>query len=290
MNLQIDMALVRSSLSHGMSVTNLAWRQCPGILIVMLVSLLGGDYLDRIVTNQGLVKFCLPLIYNLAAIAAYGAVFRLAAGDDEAKSAGLGPWGFQWRALEWRLLGVALLTLLLFVFAFVLVVFLLLALAAIIAYGNGHELSLSSQAAIEAELGLWGGIVMSVSGVLAIAALLTLSLRLCLSGPASAYSGKVSVLSTLGLTKDRVLSLLCAFSAIYGFMVIIMLAGEVMVAVFSRLGMDALGFRSVFSVLYTGLGSLVVVPMVAATQAALYRSLKAGHNAMKHPLESGIKE
>ena len=290
MRLQLDMALVRSSLGHGLAVTRLAWKKCPGILILMLLAILGADYLDLAVANQGLANFGLLLLYNLASIAAYGAVFRLAAGDEDAESAGLGAWGFQWRALEGRLLGAALLLVLLFMFAVVLVVFLLLALAAIIAYGHGYELTLSSPAAIGAELGLGGIAVMLVASVLAIAALVNLYLRLCLSGPASAHSGKISVLSTLGLTKNRVLSLLFVFGAIYGAMVLFMLGGEVFIAILSRLGMDLSGLRLGFSVLYTGVGTLVIVPMIAATQAALYRSLKAGHNQTEYPLESGEKD
>jgi len=271
-------------------VTRLAWKKCPGILILMLLAILGTDYFALAATNQGLANFGLLLVYNLASIAAYGAVYRLAAGDEDAERAGLGPWGFQWRALEGRLLGAALLLVLLFVFAVVLVVFLLLALAAIIAYGHGHELTLSSPAAIGAELGLGGIVVMLVTSILALAALVTLYLRLCLSGPASAYSGKISVLSTLGLTKNRVLSLLFVFGAIYGAMVLFMLVGEALIAALSRLGIDLSSLRLGFSVLYTGLGVLVIVPMIAATQAALYRSLKAGHNQTEYPLESGKKD
>jgi hypothetical protein len=290
MRLQLDMALVRNCLSHGVAVTRLAWKKCPGILILMLAAILGADYLGLALAHPGLANFGLLLVYNLASIAAYGAVYRLAAGDDEAGANGLGPWGFQWRALEGRLLGAALLLVLLFVFAIVLVVFLLLALAAIIAYGHGHELTLSSPAAIGAELGLGGIVVMLVCCGLAFAALAILYLRLCLSGPASAYLGKISVLSTLGLTKNRVLSLLFVFGAIYGAMVLFMLGGEVLIAALFRLGMDLSGLRVGFSVLYTGLGTLVVVPMVAATQAALYRALKAGHNPPEYPLESGEKD
>ena len=290
MRLQLDMALVRSSLGHGLAVTRLAWKKCPGILILMLLAILGADYLDLAVANQGLANFGLLLVYNLASIAAYGAVYRLAAGDDEAGAQGLGPCGFQWRALEGRLLGAALLLVLLFVFAIVLVVFLLLALAAIIAYGHGHELTLSSPVAIGAELGVGGIVVMLVTSVLALAALVALYLRLCLSGPASAYSGKISVLSTLGLTKNRVLSLLFVFGAIYGAMVLFMLVGEALIAALSRLGMDLSSLRLGFSALYTGPGVLVIVPMIAATQAALYRSLKAGHNQTEYPLESGKKD
>ena len=290
MRLQLDMALVRSSLGHGVAVTRQAWKKCPGILILMLLAILGADYLDLALANQGLANFGLLLLYNLASIAAYGAVFRLAADDDEAEANGLGPWGFQWRALEGRLLGATLLLVLLPIFAIVLVVFLLLALAAIIAYGHGHELTLSSPAAIGAELGLGGIVVMLVTSVLAVAALVTLYLRLCLSGPASAYSGKISVLSTLILTKNRVFSLLCAFGAIFGSIILIMLVGEVLIASVNSLGMEVSGLEAVVSVLKRSLEVLVFVPMIAATQAALYRSLKPGHNQTEYPLESGKKD
>ncbi len=278
MRLQLDLALVRNSLGHGLAVTRLAWKKCPGILILMLAAILGANNLGLALAHPGLANFGLLLVYNLASIAAYGAVYRLAAGDDEAGANGLGPWGFQWRALEGRLLGAALLLVLLFVFAIVLVVFLLLALAAIIAYGHGHELTLSSPAAIGAELGLGGIVVMLVTSVLALVASVSLYLRLCLSGPASAYSGKISVLSTLGLTKNHSLSFLFVFGAIYGPMILFMLCGEVLISVLARVGMDLSGLKIGFSALYTGLGTLVIVPMIAATQAALYRSLKARHN------------
>lgn len=290
MRLQLDMALVRSSLKHGLAVTRQTWKKCPGILILMLVTLLSADYLNLAEANHGSANFGLLLVYNLASIAAYGAVFRLVAGDNDAEASGLGPQGFQWRALEGRLLGATLLLILLFVFAVVLLLFLLLALAAIIAYGHGHELTLSSPAAIGAELGLGGTVVMLVTSVLAVAALVTLYLRLCLSGPASAYLGKISVLSTLGLTKNQVFSLLCAFGAIFGPMIIVMLVGEVLIASMHRLGMTVSGLEAVFSVLKRGLEVLVFVPMIAATQAALYRSLKAGHNPTEYPLESGKKD
>ena len=269
--------LIGDSVRQGQAVMFLAWRRIPGVLILTALAMLCVNLADRIMPGNPLGWSWLMLAYLITSLAAYGAVFRLAAPLAAQTDQGNGPQGLQLRAMEMRLLWAFLLQAALFVFAIVLLVFLLLALAAVIAYGHGHELTLNGQAAISAELGPVGVGIMQAAILLAVAVLFTLGLRLSLCLPASAYSPKTQVLSSLVLTRGRVLTVL-AIVFIIGFPgIIIGVGGALAISAASRSGHDPLPIIVSLSVLNAALATAVQMPWTMGALASLYAKIKAGH-------------
>lgn len=280
MYLELDMPLVRSSLANGLAVARTAWKRL-WVLMALVISVNALMWLIDIKTwywVQTPIAFLMGLTLN-------GALFRIADPDSPVDHSGLGPFGLQWGGIEGRLFWAALGKWAFVAFLAFLAFFFIVVLAAIIAFGRGHELNLASPAAFDEELGLWGTLVVAFATLIASAWLIGLSLRLYLCGAASAYSAAPQVLATLHLTDRKTLPLFVISSAVWIPSLAIGFVGM-------NFKIESLGAgpRMVFDLATSVLSTLVLVPLDIGIQAALYRSLKAGHNPTEYPLESGKKD
>ena len=277
MRLELDMALVRSSLGHGVAVMRQSWRRFWPLMLVML----GLAVLPAPVAPHTWLWLAM-LASSIFALMLKGALFRIADPDAEVDHPGLGQFGLQLRGVEGRLIWAGLGKWAFIGFLAFLLFFLIIVLAAIIAYGRGHELTFANAASIQTELGAWGSLLVAVISLVAGLWLFGLFVRLQLCAVASAYSDAPKVLATLHLTDRKVLTVLVVSSLVW-------LPFVAMMVVLMKLnvGLAATGPMMVLSLASSVLLIMVLTPLDIGIQAALYRSLKARHNPEEYPQESG---
>jgi len=188
-----------------------SWSRTAGALA--LAGLLGGaaafTFLDRDFTRA----FGLLAAYLLAAVMALGALFRLAPGErpsgDLTSSVGLG--GFQWGAIEGRLLAVVLLRAALFGLLWALFLTVLAAIYVGMAAAEAAPgFAVAAEARWRPALDPLGWTVVAGVGLAGAAGLGWIALRLCLAFPATVAAGRVQLLSTWVLTRGGVLAILAA--------------------------------------------------------------------------------
>lgn len=188
-----------------------AWGRAAGALA--LAGLLNGaaavSFFNRDFARAG----GLLAAYLLAAVMAQGALFRFAREPDrpDLRNPSIGPGGFQWGAIEGRLLAVILLRALLFGLLGALFLTVLAAIyVGMAAAEAGPGFAVASQARWRPTLDALGWTVVSGVGLAGLAGLGWVALRLYLAFPATVARDQVQLLSTWVLTRTRVLRILAA--------------------------------------------------------------------------------
>ncbi len=252
-----------------------SWRRAAGALT--LAGLLNGaaafSFLNRDFARAcGLFVACL-----LASIMAQGALFRFAGGANRPGDQGssIGPGGFQWGAVEGRLLAVVLLRGLLFGLLGALFLTVVAAIYVGMAAAEAAPgFAVAAQSGWRPTLGLLGWAVVAGAGLAGLAGLGWIALRLYLAFPATVALGRVQLLSTWVLTRGRVLPIL-------GALILIALPslGVILAARFGRglLASGAWGDRRLIAgicSLITGLGhNFLIAPLSVGLMTHLYNRL-----------------
>lgn len=280
MKLELDTALIRSSLGHGVAVMRQSWRRFWPLMLFML----GLAVLPASGGPNAWLWLSL-LVSSLLTLMLKGALFRVGDPDTAADHPGLGRFGLQLGGVEGRLVWAGLGKWAFLGFLAFLLFFLIIVLASIIAYGRGHELTFANAASIQTELGSWGSLLVGFVSLVAGLWLFGLFVRLQLCAAASAYSEAPQVLATLHLTDRMVLTVLVVSSLVwlpfFAMMVVSMKLG---------VGLAATEPMVVLSLASSVLMIMVLTPLDIGIQAALYRSLKARHNPVEDPQDSGEKD
>jgi len=280
MKLELDTALIRSSLGHGVAVMRQSWRQFWPLMLVVSVLEFGAT---RLAVWQTL---CFqPLIWATVGISLRGALFRIADSEHKGDSSGLGPFGLQWRGIEGRLLVATICKWALLAFLCILIMFFAYVLINIIAYGGSKGFDLTPSSHQVSKPGHWGNLTIYIITLLSLGGMVWLSIRLILSDAASAYSDRFQVLSTLRLTANNTLNVLVIA-------ILTSLPGELLklgVNAAERNGLGSIAILVLGPAVYWGI-NLSFLPLSIGAQAALYRSLKARHNPVEVPQDSGAKD
>lgn len=280
MKLELDTALIRSSLGHGVAVMRQSWKRFWPLMLIVSALEFGAT---RLAVWQTL---CLqPLIWATVGIALRGALFRIADLEHKGDFSGLGPFGLQWRGIEGRLLVATICKWALLAFLCILIMFFAYVLINIIAYGGGKDFDLAPSANQASKLGRWGILTTYIIPLFSLIGMIWLSVRLILSDAASAYSDRFQVLSTLRLTANNTLNVLVIA-------VLTSLPGEFLklgVNAAERNGLGSIAILALGPAVYLGI-NLSFLPLSIGTQAALYRTLKARHNPVEDPQDSGEKD
>jgi hypothetical protein len=190
---------IRAAVAEGFDFWRQNWTKAAGPLVIGAGAFAFYQY-SFMTKGPTSVVLLGVLVYLLAGLAARATYFRIALGLQDGTS---GPYGLQWRGLESRLLGVALLTGL----AYAIVALVATFLMAIFFMGIAERPPAQPPQDFEALLGLLspnGRLVVSVIGLAAIAALVVLWARLSMAAPATAAQGQVRVFSSARLTKGQI--------------------------------------------------------------------------------------
>jgi hypothetical protein len=249
------------------------------MLIVSAINFTGSSI------DSQLARLICTILGGLLTISLFGALFRIADPSRDLAHPNLGRFGIQFRDIEARLLWAYLGKAAILVFIGLLLVVFNLVLAAIIAYGRGHELTLAIPSAYWVELGPLGLCVLAITIIISTLYIMWLSIRLYLVEPASAYGREPQILSTLPLTRGSLYSLGLAIGVVWvGYLIALIASGGIGYSVPSSLMKYAL-----MCVLESAL-IFVLVPFDIGIKAALYRTLKARHNPVEDPQDSGEKD
>jgi len=192
-----------------------SWLRAAGALT--LAGLLNGTAAFTLLNRDFARAFGLFAACLLVSIMAQGALFRFARGesrpDDRGSSIGLG--GFQWRALEGRLLAVVLLRgLLLGLLGALFLTVLAAVYVGTAAAEAAQGFAVATRSGWRPTLDPLGWTVVSSVGLGGLAGLGWIALRLYLAFAVTVAAGRVQLLSTWVLTRARVLTILAAVTLI----------------------------------------------------------------------------
>lgn len=149
-------------------------------------------------------------LYVLSGLVAQGALYRISlAGAGAEPAEHNGPAGFQWRALETRLVAVGLLATALMAIVAIIAVFLVSALLVGLV-GVPAATAAASPEMLMAGLSSTGALIFNAAALVCVGGLLVLSARLSLAAPATAAEQRVRFLSSIGMTRGSVLRILGA--------------------------------------------------------------------------------
>ena len=182
-----------------------SWPRAVGALT--LVGLLGGGVTLAFRSHDFAHGWLLFAAYLLAAVMARGALFRIwhaeRRPDDQALAPGFS--GFQWGAIEWRLLGVVLLRGLLFgLFGALFLTVLAAIYVGMAAAETARDFAVAVHAGWRPSLDPLGWTVVSAVGLAGTVGLCWIGLRLYLAFAATVAVGRVQLLSAWGLTRGHV--------------------------------------------------------------------------------------
>ena len=194
---------VGGSLIYAWNLLKQHWRAMWAVLA--LVSLAGTVDVAGAYAMNNTLLIAGGVAQLITKIVLYGAVFRLAFADRHPADPAfaLGHAGLQWGRMEWRLLGAGALLLLFLAIMAVLGLVVVSAVALGIIMNHGGAAPPTTPQAVLAALGQDGQTVVSVVLTLALMGLIYCYVRLSLTFPATADSGKVSVLGSWTLTKSH---------------------------------------------------------------------------------------
>ncbi len=199
------------------------------------------------------------------------AVYRMALADRHPADPAFvhGHSGLQWRAMEWRMLAVALLLTVLFLIFAALGAVLVVGLALGIIMNHGGAAPPKTPEAVLAALGQDGQTAVTVVLAAVLAVLLYFYLRLSLSFAATADKGKLMVLQSWSLTKGRFWALLATLLVV-------------------QLPLSLL--QMVVAAVAQGGQTSVVVPAQMSAEAAMAAALVIGvaFGAVIAPLSAGV--
>jgi hypothetical protein len=186
---------IREMLSHAFAFWRGSHRRVFGVLAACAVATLVSTAF-----TAGFPQLITNMIYIGISLMAQGALFRLAIAEMSGSAPEpVGPSGFQWRGVEWRLVGLTLRLYLLIVAVVVVVVFLLA--AALGPTVNEAALSGMTPEEFVATLTPEQRRVIAI-GFAAVAALLTwVSARLSLALPMSAHGPRIQLFASWPLTR-----------------------------------------------------------------------------------------
>jgi hypothetical protein len=256
------------------------WRPVAGALAVFAVVTALQVYWNT--TGQTGLSFLGTLMSVAASTMAMGALYRLAFADEHPGDPGFqpGPFGLQWGAMEWRLLGATLLIFLLLIIAMV-VFFFLVMLAVVMLAGSGAIGADTDPQELARALGAPGAILLLLLMTVLLVTVIYAAVRLVLVPAATASSGKVQVFETWPLTKGQ-------FWPILGAVVLVSLpsiiAGVLTAAISSTAteegpvdGTHVLPAATalVVALLSGAVTAFVQAPLTAGLGAYLYRGLRS---------------
>lgn len=243
-----------------------SWRK---VLPVLVIAALGSAaYEGALAAHQGGWAIVAYLIYIVAGLMAQGALLRLALAGDQPQDREfrIGPGGVQWRASEWRLLGVTLsLVFVLFV------VFFLVALAVGIFVGvqvarSGIEPDPSDPKTLMAAIGPAGLAVLGFAYVVVLGLVVWIGVRLFLASAATVASRRIVVFDSWRLTRGHSWQIFGSLFLIALPIVLLSVAAAVLSAL---MHVNAFGLNIVVLVLAV----VFVLPMTAGLMAYFYRRL-----------------
>jgi hypothetical protein len=256
----------------------LHWRRAAGILGVVA---LGATLSEAgALSGQAEILSAGRLIYVVSAILAYAALMRLAFIDEHPGDPEFvpGPHGFQFGRPELRLLGVGGLMLFIVILAAALAIFMIMLV--LVTAGIGAITADTSPETIMEALGPGGQGSLSLVVLLVLGALMFLSVRLSLAGPATLSRRKVAVFETWHLTRGQFWRILAA-TILVGLPA---LAAGVVVG----LGLNLVGgpvgpngtpqvslaAALALGALQGGVAAFIVLPLSVGLSAFLYRGLR----------------
>ena len=194
---------VGGSLTYAWALLRKNWRMIWGVLalvsLAQTIAVAGADAqnYDLLFGGLGIQLLIQPMLY--------AAIFRLAFADRHPADPAfaVGHSGLQWRAMEWRVLAAQLLMILFLVLIAVLGFLLVGGLALGIIASRGGAAPPSTPQAVITALGPDGWNVVLFVAALVLATLVFFNIRLFLALPATADTGKITVLGSWGLTKGH---------------------------------------------------------------------------------------
>ena len=268
---------LRASLAYAWDLLRTKWRDIWGALAL---SALASTvvYAGLFAQNNTLVVAGLPAML-LTKYAIYGAVVRLGFGAEHQDDPEFRPgvMGLQWKRMELRMFGADLL-----LGAFQLVIGILLAIAltapliGVIMSHGAPPAGITTPEQLMQQLGPNGETIMQVEQFVLWAAIALIGIRLSLSLPASAESGRVAVLSTWKLTKG-VFWRLAAASIVVALplIVILTLIGAATAGPAGEMRRFSPSEAFVFALVCGSWAGAAITPLTAAVQVYFYRRLKA---------------
>jgi hypothetical protein len=205
----------------------------------------------------------------------FAAVFRLGGGVEGADNPDfrLGALGIQWRRMEFRLLLANLLQFVFMFIAFMVIMVALLALVMGVIMANGvvQPAAIKTQADMLRALGPQGPQILWGCQLVVVLTYLFLSIRLFLTWPASALSGRVAVLRTWGLTRGAFFKIFGAYLLVQiPLLVTQMMLSAVLTGQIATLSPGQILGYSVLSGVMAGGASM---PLSAGLQAYFYKAL-----------------
>ena len=269
-----------ASLTYGWDLLRAHWREIWGALALNALAwtvLFAGVFAQ----NGVLILAGLPAMI-LTKYAVYGSVVRLAFGAEHHDDADykLGVLGLQWKRMELRMFGADLLFTVFFAVVISLLMIVLVApLVGIVMSHGAKPADIQTQEQMLRWLGPDGQAILRAEQVLVqvvAIVLVGIGVRLSLTLPASAESGKIAVLRTWKVVRRAFWRLLGAsLVIILPLMVILMLIMGSVAGADGQLGRFTPTEAFVFALVCGLWAGGAITPLLAAVQAYFYKHLKA---------------
>jgi hypothetical protein len=279
------MATITTSrvIDAGLALMPKALSRAPGALFLYGLANWGFQIFTRVMplviprSMSGvfslLVLACLPVLC-IAAIPATGAILRMALADGQNSDAKfrLGPGGLQWRAMEWRLLGVSLAANLILILMFVVVT--IIAVLVLVMLGSQDGIPFNYYVAISSPLAVTATIASAIA--LSFPALWVWC-RLATNLPATADQDRFRLFSTWPYTRGAFWPLAIGFLALFGVnLVLALIAGILNMGVgFLEASMGVPEqFRAFLPLLISSMAGAALLPAGLGMTTFVYRAAR----------------
>jgi hypothetical protein len=278
---------VGASIAQSFRYIGEGWRGAWGAML-LLVWLTAATQIIRVLKPEwALMGVVGPILTAAASTMAVGALYRLRFSQDHAGDGAyaVGPAGFQWGGLEWRVLGANILVGL--IVGVILVVLLIVwAIGMGVAAVGNPELAQALQSGDQSEktaavmrlmIGP-GGIISAIILIPSIVGLVYLSARLSLVTTLAADTGRFDFGRAWSLTKGVTGAIVVAMLVFY---LAVVLAGALVgfvIGIGATLGGHADAARQWGGAIGETLGSAVSAPLFAGLALYVYRSQRGDPN------------
>lgn len=256
---------IREAVAEGFAFWRAHWRKAVGALAVAAVAS------SFAATGQPVLVIAGATVEFLALILAHAVYYRIALADLGAESASVNrPLGFQWGALEGRLLLVNLLIGVVFLVMMIVAMFMLFVLIAAVSDGAPPP-QVETLPELYAALGPQGRLVLTVGMVVMLASMLLIWARFSMAAPMTAARNGVNVFSSLPLTRGSALRLAAVWLVVRAPVFLLLVLAQ---QFGTLVGDPATGLLATLAV---GLiGVFFIQPILVGSMAYIYRRLSAG--------------
>ncbi len=266
-----------ASLTYGWDLLRAHWREIWGALALNALAwtvLFAGVFAQ----NDALI-LAGSLAMMLTKYAVYGSVVRLTFGADHHDDPDfkLGVLGLQWKRMELRMFAADFL---LSIFQFVILMLVAIALTApLVGIAMSHGAQAADVRTLEqfaTVLGPHGATILQIVPLVVWAIVILVGIRLSLSLPASAESGRISVLGTWKLSQHSFLRLLGATVVVMlPLIVILLMIGGAVAGSDGQMRRFSPSEAFIFAMVCGLWAGGAVTPLIAAIQAYFYKHAKA---------------